>query len=117
MTSKLQAFAKLIPKMSQSDLVALLRAAELEAYRRGLRGALREDWHMYQRAKRVERILTNGENTELRTWRKSKNMTLKQAASIFHISVATLNNYEMGATKTPARIMDYIRQEELNGTL
>lgn len=63
----------------------------------------------YQIIRRVLRKKRNGPNRALLRWRQANGFDQREAAKRFGVIQATFSNWETGATRTPQRVMDYIK--------
>lgn len=63
----------------------------------------------YQIIRRGLRKKRNGPNMALLRWRMLGGLDQREAARRFGVTQATYSNWEIGATRTPQRVMDDIK--------
>ena len=64
---------------------------------------------VYQIIRRGLRKKRNGPNMALLRWRMLGGLDQREAARRFGVTQATYSNWEIGATRTPQRVMDDIK--------
>jgi DNA-binding XRE family transcriptional regulator len=107
----------LMERLSDKEVLTVLRLAEDEAMKRGIIFQAYRQWakaHSFFRKQRKER---NGRNEELIAWRKGIGADQKEAGQLLGVHRTTYSGYETGALNTPQRVMDYIRKDGADGTL